>query len=868
MGVQVNLKDIASGFLSAAAHTANNTLIESALDNALDRTGTVNNAMETEFDLGNYRGINAADGIYNSDLATVKQLNLASGAGTGIIVQGREVMKGSDAVGQLFTLSSVVYVPGTNNLEIDRNGNTAINGFDYIETSENEVEWIGSFNPSDDFVFKTNTSVTNTTSNTAAITHIENGVINNLATFLQDSYVVNVKHFGAVGDGAADDTAAVQAAITAASGGVVYAPEGTYRVSEVTETVANIVGAGAGNTTFLLGTGGTESLFIINSLSIESCTLDDNARASIDKTSGSTAAAYLCETDTVFKLSGVELLTDRSVVLQNGAMTSDQLVVVEDCSLTRKTAPVANETDAMNLFTLSNTQRIFFDKVTVSDVICRSVINGSYTQTSSHTHEKATAVVTNCSFENARLVDVAEEFKALFFQGYATIVNNNIFTDCFGRCIDVLSNYNSVSTGPSVGDPFGNIYRSHVTNNTISFTTARQNDLGSAFNEPGCIYCRYGDVVIEGNHLDFTELLLTSTVYSAIVVRHGYKSCVIKNNTIIGPKANGILADISHAITTDECAVWIHDNIILNAIEAARTPIKVANNDATNGKIIDYVSIQNNACEYISSTFIEIEQAPTVSVAFGFKAMVINGNFNKTFEAWDDINFKNFPEYLDAPKADVVVSVDPNGLNKLGVLTDPVQALDTMTKFNCRSLTIQVDPAATADITITGPEAYLPKSRSTIIDGKNAGGFRFKFVSVQADTTNISFTLDNNILLLDDIRVESEDNVATDTVLVRLSGTGDCAVKDGEYQWAKIGFDTRGPNLSIKDSVTNDIDKGGVGAIVFSLNTGTSTPKITVDGISGANVTELYNFDSPVVFTHQGTSVGTTAGTKTYTVVV
>lgn len=67
---------------------------------------------------------------------------------------------------------------------------------------------------------------------------------------------VSVKDFGAVGDGVADDTAAIQAAITFAAtrslvGGVVYLPPGSYKVSSTIYTY----GAGASGQVALVGAG-------------------------------------------------------------------------------------------------------------------------------------------------------------------------------------------------------------------------------------------------------------------------------------------------------------------------------------------------------------------------------------------------------------------------------------------------------------------------------------------------------------------------------------------------------------------------------------------------------------------------------------
>lgn len=59
---------------------------------------------------------------------------------------------------------------------------------------------------------------------------------------------VNVKDFGALGDGVADDTAAIKAAIAAAGTGVVSFPRGTYLLASTIAltTAVSLVGEGAG----------------------------------------------------------------------------------------------------------------------------------------------------------------------------------------------------------------------------------------------------------------------------------------------------------------------------------------------------------------------------------------------------------------------------------------------------------------------------------------------------------------------------------------------------------------------------------------------------------------------------------------------
>lgn len=62
---------------------------------------------------------------------------------------------------------------------------------------------------------------------------------------LQD--VINVRDFGAVGNGSTDDTAAIQAAVNAANGNTIFCPSGQYRVTAPITASASINIQGVGN---------------------------------------------------------------------------------------------------------------------------------------------------------------------------------------------------------------------------------------------------------------------------------------------------------------------------------------------------------------------------------------------------------------------------------------------------------------------------------------------------------------------------------------------------------------------------------------------------------------------------------------------
>lgn len=83
---------------------------------------------------------------------------------------------------------------------------------------------------------------------------------------------VNVKWFGAVGDGQTDDSGAIQAAIDSlVNGGLVYIPEGTYRLDSplTIKRVITLTGCGVATVLLFTGTNNTLNSAAINVLRLE-----------------------------------------------------------------------------------------------------------------------------------------------------------------------------------------------------------------------------------------------------------------------------------------------------------------------------------------------------------------------------------------------------------------------------------------------------------------------------------------------------------------------------------------------------------------------------------------------------------------------
>lgn len=83
---------------------------------------------------------------------------------------------------------------------------------------------------------------------------------------------VNVKDFGATGDGSTDDTVAIQAAL--AAGGVIYFPSGTYMTDYITFTGSNIKWHGESRQTTILKLNAGQNNHVINFVNAFNCSIE------------------------------------------------------------------------------------------------------------------------------------------------------------------------------------------------------------------------------------------------------------------------------------------------------------------------------------------------------------------------------------------------------------------------------------------------------------------------------------------------------------------------------------------------------------------------------------------------------------------
>lgn len=216
---KLTLNDVTSGYASTTLVNANNTLTETALENTLSRDGTGPNQMEANLDMNGNNVLN----IGTLDITTLSADNL--------VINGELVTPSALAVSTL----------------PDPTGHIA----QFLQTDGINSSW----------QVPDSSEVSFTQFGAGAVARTAQAKMRDL---------VNVKDFGATGDGVTDDAAAIQAAIDANDGKMLFFPSGTYLIGAAGLNVTSKTGmvlfgsgtiktgdaAGVGNKAHTLGPSG------------------------------------------------------------------------------------------------------------------------------------------------------------------------------------------------------------------------------------------------------------------------------------------------------------------------------------------------------------------------------------------------------------------------------------------------------------------------------------------------------------------------------------------------------------------------------------------------------------------------------------
>lgn len=174
----------------------------------------------------------------------------------------------TSTAGQLtFTLTVFTYLPGTDTLQVFRNGLRLNLGLDYLETNSSTITLTAPAALGDQFLFQGGAVITGDQTPGSAVSFIQSGtgaVTRNIQEKARES--VSVLDFGADPTGATDSTLQIQAAITAVQaqgGGTVNFSSGTFKC--LNEIILNPIGPFLFHDVYLQGSGAEATILSFSS---------------------------------------------------------------------------------------------------------------------------------------------------------------------------------------------------------------------------------------------------------------------------------------------------------------------------------------------------------------------------------------------------------------------------------------------------------------------------------------------------------------------------------------------------------------------------------------------------------------------------
>lgn len=229
MAIPFTPASVSSGFQSTETLNANFEALETALQDALSRSGDSPNDMETDLDMQAHRIYNLPNAVANGEPVTYQQWT--SQLTTVEFAGYLQELHTATASQTEFTLGNA-YTPGLGALRVFVNG-LHYSPSEYTETDANTVTFGTGLEVGDEVAFII-TSFTAADYDTASTVQFLQAGTGAAYRSSQDKMreVVSVTDFGAVGDGSTDDTAAFVAAFAAAAS--IYVPIGTWMVTGLT----------------------------------------------------------------------------------------------------------------------------------------------------------------------------------------------------------------------------------------------------------------------------------------------------------------------------------------------------------------------------------------------------------------------------------------------------------------------------------------------------------------------------------------------------------------------------------------------------------------------------------------------------------
>jgi hypothetical protein len=190
------------------------------------------------------------------------------------------------------TLTQVTYVPGGNHIAVYLNGVRLSAGIDFTETSSTSITLTDALALNDEVVCVVGSELTaSVASENVGFLQAGAGAVSRDVRSKLREQLVSVKDFGAVGDGIANDTAAIQAAFNAISDREIFFPAGTYLCGAVTiPNQCRVVGEGA-DATYIKASGAAIDVWTVTTtarVDVENLTFSP-AVESVSQTAG----AYL-----------------------------------------------------------------------------------------------------------------------------------------------------------------------------------------------------------------------------------------------------------------------------------------------------------------------------------------------------------------------------------------------------------------------------------------------------------------------------------------------------------------------------------------------------------------------------------------------